>query len=119
MSEQILDLLFAQTLKDPALRRILKPEAEGNLGPVNFIGPSDTQKAWLALVLGRENKRVPCILVPDELRARSLAADLRALCDRQILIFRPRELNLVEAAAVSVISSATGDFGSDCDRASG
>ncbi|NLM14234.1 MAG: transcription-repair coupling factor [Clostridiaceae bacterium] len=101
MSEQILDLLFAQTLKDPALRRILKPEAEGNLGPVNFIGPSDTQKAWLALVLGRENKRVPCILVPDELRARSLAADLRALCDRQILIFRPRELNLVEAAAVS------------------
>ena len=101
MSEQVLDLLFAQTLKDPALQRVLELEAERNLGPVNFIGPSDTQKAWLALVLRRENGRVPCILVPDELRARSLAADLRALCDRQILIFRPRELNLVEAAAVS------------------
>lgn len=43
----------------------------------------------------------PCFLVADELRARTLAADLKALTGDAVLVFRPRELNLTDAEAVS------------------
>ena len=69
--------------------------------PINVIGPADTQKTYLMMALARDVQRLPCVLVSDELRARAVAADFKAMTSRPVLIFRPRELNLTDAEAVS------------------
>ncbi len=86
---------------DPAFQKLELILRRNLRQPVNIIGPADTQKAWLVMSLAERTGRRPCILVPDELRARSLAADLRALTPQPVLIFRPRELNLTDAEAAS------------------
>ncbi len=100
MAETSIELL-QKTTQDPAFRRLQQLYAAQPTRAVNIVGPSDTQKAWLALALTASDGRRPCLLVPDELRARSAAADLKALTNQPVLVFRARELNLTDAEAVS------------------
>lgn len=101
MNQSPIDQLLRLTATDGAFRRLQDLYVSGPSGHVNVNGPSDTQKAWLAMALAATDRRRPCLLVPDELRARALATDLKALTDRPVLIFRPRELNLTDAEAAS------------------
>ncbi len=93
--------ILAQAAQDPAFARLAEAHARGLQQPVNIIGPSDTQKVVLALALLARSGTRPCFLVSDELRARAVAADLDALLDGPVLVFRPRELNLTDAEATS------------------
>lgn len=67
----------------------------------NVAGLPDAMKTWLAWFTANALDRKPCLIVPDELRARTAAADLAALTDQPVLVFRARELNLEDADAVS------------------
>ena len=96
-----LERLLQQAHNDPAFTRLSGLFARGLKQSVNLIGPQDTQKVVIALALTRQTGAKPCILVPDELRARSVASDLRALLEGPVLVFRPRELNLTDAEATS------------------
>jgi transcription-repair coupling factor (superfamily II helicase) len=86
---------------DPAWRQILDHLARPDNRPVQIIGPSDSHKNWLIWFACQEQGRKICLLVADELRARSVAADFAALTDQPILTFRSRELNFTAAEAVS------------------
>ncbi len=88
--QQRTDLVWQELLHELAASR-----------PVNLAGLPDPLKSWLALTGAAELKKRLCIIVPDELRARALAADLNALTDEPVLVFRPRELNLAEVEAAS------------------
>ena len=101
MPEFELNTYFEQTRRDPAFARLAERVQAGLRQPVNVYDLAEPQKAWLGMALAAAAGRRPCFLVPDELRARSLASDLRALTDRPVLVFRPRELNLTDAEAVS------------------
>ncbi|HBP38112.1 MAG TPA: hypothetical protein DD640_05120, partial [Clostridiales bacterium] len=101
MPEFNMAAILQQTARDPAFQRLLEQQKQGLVRSVNIIGPTDAQKAFIALALTSGSKRRPCLLVPDELRARTLSADLKGLTDQPILVFRPRELNLTDAEAVS------------------
>ncbi len=96
-----LSKLLDQVRLDPAYARLQNLVAQKEAKPVNVFGLQDTQKVVLALALAREIGQKPCILVPDELRARAVAADLRALLEEPVLVFRPLELNLTDADATS------------------
>ncbi len=118
MTEMSIQNLLLKTLQDPAMAGLAARAAKR---PVNVFGPSDPQKAWLIMALTGQTGKRPCILVPDELRARSLATDLRVLSEQPVLVFRPREMNLTDAEAVSrdserkrmsiLASLQTGNFG--------
>ena len=101
MPEILIESLLEQAMRDAAMQRIHQHVTKNVNQPINVVGPSDTQKAWLSLALSQKTGRLPCFLVADELRARSLATDLKAINDQPVLIFRPRELNLADADAVS------------------
>ena len=101
MPDVTIEYLLAQTMQDAAMQRILNLIEHKTAKAINVVGLADAQKAWLALALSQSAGRRPCFLVADELRARSLATDLKALCDLPVLVFRPRELNLADADAVS------------------
>ncbi len=101
MPESEMPSLFKQTLRDPAFKKLCDLKALGLSRPINVAGLSDPQKSWLALALAQKSNQPPCILVPDELRARALSAELKALSDQPVLVFRPRELNFTDAEAVS------------------
>ncbi|NLN47299.1 MAG: DEAD/DEAH box helicase, partial [Clostridiaceae bacterium] len=64
-------------------------------------GPCDPQKALLAAALAAETGRVPFLVVPDELSARTMAAALSAFFDKPVRVFRQRELGLADAEASS------------------
>ncbi len=96
-----LNRLLQQAQNDPAFDRLSGLFARGLKQPVNVIGPQDTQKIVLALALTQPTGAKPCFLVSDELRARAVASDLRALLEGPVLVFRPRELNLTDAEATS------------------
>lgn len=87
--------------RDPAFARLEALFKAGPRQPINLVGPNDTQKIVLTLALLTSSGAKPCFLVADELRARTVAADLRGLVDGPVLVFRPRELNLTDAEAVS------------------
>ncbi|MDD2533459.1 MAG: transcription-repair coupling factor [Eubacteriales bacterium] len=101
MIEYELKQLLNHVRLDPAYTRLAGLFSRNQRQPVNVFGLQDTQKTVLALALATELGNKPCILVPDELRARAVAADLRALLDQPVLVFRPRELNLTDADATS------------------
>ena len=101
MPENPYEPQLSSPTRDPAFQQLVNLLRRRPMRPVNINGPAENQKAWLALSLAQTAGRPPCLLVPDELRARSLAADLKALTDQPVLIFRPRELNLTDAEATS------------------
>jgi transcription-repair coupling factor (superfamily II helicase) len=68
---------------------------------INISGPCDPQKALLAAALAAETGRVPFIVVPDELSARTMAAALAAFFEKPVRVFRQRELGLADAEASS------------------
>jgi hypothetical protein len=101
--------LFSRSSQDPEYARLAALLSSGLDRPVNVFSLTDPQKAWLILglaqngSLGRTRGNIfrPCILVPDELRARSLATDLKALSDKPVLVYRSREMNLTDSEAAS------------------
>ncbi|HAL73992.1 MAG TPA: transcription-repair coupling factor [Clostridiales bacterium] len=99
--QNTIESLLSKTTQDPAMQRLQMLYKAGPARHINIVGPNDTQKAWLAMALSQTDGRCPVILVPDELRARALAADLKAMTDKPVLVFRGRELNLTDAEAVS------------------
>lgn len=101
MPESAMNIILKQTLRDPAFSHLAALQQRGLSDPVVVNGLTDTQKGWLALALLAGSKQRPCLLVPDELRARTLAAELKAWTNEPVLVFRPRELNLTDAEAVS------------------
>ncbi len=68
---------------------------------VNITGLPDALKTWLIWRLMRDCDRPVCFLVPDELRARTVLSDLRALADEPVMLFRQRDWHLTDADAVS------------------
>jgi transcription-repair coupling factor (superfamily II helicase) len=100
MQTQVSDLIRQHMAADPAFSRLVKG-LRGKNAAFTVAGPPDSLKSWLAWQLGTETGRRPCLLVADELRARTVAADLAALVDDPVLIFRPRDLNLTDAEASS------------------
>ncbi len=93
--------LFSYASKDPSyciLRDHIKYDRKG---VINVTGPTDSLKNYLWMALARETGKKPCILVSDELRARSVAEEIKEYMHGNILIFRQRELNLVDADASS------------------
>ncbi len=113
--------LLQQSGQDPAFDRLAQKLLGHEKRAVNVFGPGDAQKSYLCAALAGKRIRKPVVIVPDELRARSLAAEFRALSDETVLIYRQRELNLTDAEAVShdlelarlaVLSAlVTGQFG--------
>ena len=100
MQTQVSDLIRQHMAADPAFSRLVEG-LRGKNATFTVAGPPDSLKSWLAWQLGTETGRRPCLLVADELRARTVAADLAALVDDPVLIFRPRDLNLTDAEASS------------------
>jgi hypothetical protein len=100
LQEQLL-MIQHQHQTDPAWQHLIQCLNSKRAPAVNLAGPPDPMKSWLAWHVSRDLGRRPCILVPDELRARSVAADLAALTEEPVLIFRPRELSLTDVEASS------------------
>ena len=94
------DLIRQHMAADPAFSRLTQG-LSGKKATFNVVGPPDSLKSWLAWQLGAKTGRRPCLLVADELRARTVAAELAALLEDPVFIFRPRELNLTDAEASS------------------
>lgn len=93
--------LIADDSADPAYSQLVKwLEAKGGQS-INVSGLPDPLKSWLAWRLSTDLHRRICFLVPDELKARAVASDLKALMDDPVFIFRPREWNLTDVEAVS------------------
>lgn len=86
---------------DEQCRRLIRRLQTDPAATFNLSGPSDAHKSWLAWFLAVKTNRIPCVLVPDELRARTVASDIMALSGQPVLIFRARELSLTDAEAVS------------------
>lgn len=101
MLQEQLEMIHQQHQQDPAWLHLVQCLTRQKPTAVNLTGTPDSMKAWLAWHVSRDLGRRPCILVPDELRARSVSADLAALTEEPVLIFRPRELNLTDAEASS------------------
>ena len=101
MAKPELQHILEQIHHDPAFTRLAGLFSRKQQQPANVYGLQDTQKIVLALALAQTLGQKPCLLVPDELRARAVAADLRALLDEPVLVFRPRELNLTDVEATS------------------
>jgi len=87
--------------KDPVFQKILDTLAVPSLSHINITGMTDSQKAYLISAICQKTNQKPAILVPDELRARTLQLDLSAFLEEDVLILRQRELNLAEVDASS------------------
>lgn len=87
--------------KDKEFLRISKEIKNGHKKHINITGPTDPQKALLVYSLCEMTGRIPVILAADELRARSLQSDLSAFCEKEILLFRSREMHLTSVDAAS------------------
>jgi len=93
--------ILSMAEKDPVFRDILHDIAAPTKDHINITGMTDSQKAYIACALSQKTNRKPVILVPDELRARTLQLDISAFCDGEVLILRQRELNLADVDASS------------------
>ena len=93
--------ILSMAEKDPVFREILNDVTALSHSHINVKGMTDSQKAYIASALSRETGKKPVILVPDELRARTLQLDMSAFCTGDILIFRQKELNLADVDASS------------------
>lgn len=98
-SPDILGLMRARALADSSFAELDQIFSSGGTAPVNVNGPADAQK--IAIMLSLLDGAPGCLLVPDELRARSAASELRAMTTAPVRIFRPREYNLADADAAS------------------
>lgn len=93
---------LALTGSDPVFTKILHSVSSGGSSKhLNLSGMPDCQKAYIVAALSNETGRPPVILVSDELRARTLQADLSAFLRGEILILRQREQTLADADASS------------------
>jgi len=101
MTEYSRDKIFDFASSDPAYRMLRDPLLGDQKSIINVIGPTDSLKSYLWMALARDTGKRPCILVSDELRARSLAEEIHGYTTGEVLIFRQRELNLVDADASS------------------
>jgi len=101
MTEITQEKLFDFAFRDPAYINLRTPLLQKKTCRINVTGPTDSLKSYLWMALARDTKRKPCILVSDELRARSLAEEIREYTSGEVLLFRQRELNLVDADASS------------------
>ncbi len=107
--------------KDPVFLKIAEEIAAPSDRHINITGMTDSQKAYIAAALAANAETKPVILVPDELRARTVQQDLSAFLDGEVLILRPRELNLADVDASSreaelsrigvLMRLLSGDFG--------
>ncbi|MHB1484550.1 MAG: transcription-repair coupling factor [Saccharofermentanales bacterium] len=93
--------IFSYAARDPEYRKLRDHILYGKSGAINANGLSDSLKSYLWMALAWDTKHKPCILASDELRARSLSEELRGYVKGEILIFRQRELNLIDADASS------------------
>lgn len=93
--------LFSYASRDPAYQVLRDHIIHGRKGAINVNGPSDSLKSYLLMALAWDTKYKPCIFLSDELRARSLSEELRGYSKGDVLIFRQRELNLIDAVASS------------------
>ena len=103
MNQLVFEELAAVLRKDASFLALSELIRRGSGEKVSISGLAETQKPWLAMTMQyfAGNGKKPCFIVSDELKARALASELRALTDKEIYIFRPRELNLTDAEAVS------------------
>ncbi len=97
MKRELLD----RVRRDPAYRQLLTAIDATPARPINVSGPCDPQKALLAAAVATETGRIPFILVPEELTARSVAASLAAFIEKPVRVYRQRELGLADAEASS------------------
>jgi transcription-repair coupling factor (superfamily II helicase) len=107
--------------KDPVFLKIADEIAVPSDKHINITGMTDSQKAYIAASLAANAGTKPVVLVPDELRARTVQQDLSAFLDGEVLILRPRELNLADVDASSreaelsrigvLMRLLSGDFG--------
>ena len=93
-----IDLLKLAKADSDFAELLAKPEQRTNL-----FGPQDSQKAYLLAALAQDSQRPLVLLVADELRARTLEANLKAyvLAPDSVALLRPREMVLSTADAAS------------------
>lgn len=96
---EIVKLMRSRALQDRDFVELDRLFQLAGKSPININGPADSQKT--AILVSLLNGTPGCLLVPDELRARSAAAELRAMTTSPVLVFRPREFNLTDADAAS------------------
>ncbi len=101
MTEMVREKIFDFASRDPAYKTLLARLLREQSCRINVTGPTDSLKSYLWMALARDTGKKPCILVSDELRARSLAEEIREYVSGEVLLFRQRELNLVDAEASS------------------
>src|SRR5665647_294001 len=93
--------ILSMAQKDPVFQKILEDLAVPSLAHINITGMTDSQKAYLIGAICQKTGQKPVILVPDELRARTLQLDLSSFFEEDVLILRQRELNLADVDASS------------------
>ena len=96
-----MDRILSMAQKDPVFLEILDELAVPSHDHINVTGMTDSQKAYLVSALCKKTGQKPVILVPDELRARTMQMDLSAFCEDDVLILRQRELNFADVDASS------------------
>ena len=107
-SSELISVLRREVLplgkKDPEFIRIVENIRSGDRH-INITGPVDQQKAFLVAALAQETQRIPVVIVPDELRARSLRDDLCVFMGSEIPVFRQRDMQI----SPQISSSAGGE----------
>jgi len=93
--------ILSMAQRDPVFLKIQEELASLSSKHINVTGMTDSQKAYLISALSQAAGKKPVILVPDELRARTMQHDLTTFCDEDVLILRQRELNLADVDASS------------------
>lgn len=93
--------IFSFASKDQKYQSLKSHVVSKKSQNINVTGPTDSLKSFLLMALSHDTKRKPCVLVSDELRARSLQEEIKSYTGGNVLIFRQRELNLIDADASS------------------
>jgi len=97
-----MDRILSLAEKDPIFVKISEELSAPSFSHINVTGMTESQKTYFVRALCRTKGQKPVILVPDELRARTMQMDLSAFFENEdILILRPRELNLADVDASS------------------
>jgi transcription-repair coupling factor (superfamily II helicase) len=87
--------------RDDKYAQIKKSLQSGKRFIPYIVGPPDPLKTFILTALGNDLSRKPWVLVSDELKARSLAAEIAGYGDKRVVVFRQRELNLLDTYASS------------------
>ncbi len=94
--------ILAAAIRDPAFVRLCSLIDEKDRRHINLSGMTESQKAYLIAALIRKTGRSAAIIVADELKARTLRADLAAfLGEEDLPVLRPRDTNLADVEASS------------------